>query len=142
MEDQSGAEAARLEWYVFPAMQGIHPQESDCHCLFVAHADCCIFWNLDPECWQLHNLSLDPAEIHDRSKDRKDILDELLKHWRQYVKEVGVVLLDPAQTRDDTFEDEMADARIWMRVEKKYETSSSIALREKERRAARQRNKP
>ncbi len=76
------------------------------------------------------------------SKERKDKLDELLEHWRQYVRDVGVVLLQPEDTNEDTFEDEMADARVWMKVETKYETSSSIALRERQKRAARLKHDP
>ena len=48
-----------------------------------------------PHKWQLYNLSKDPGEIHDLSESHAEKLDELLKHWDQYVKECGIVPLHP-----------------------------------------------
>lgn len=83
------------------------------------------------EQWELHNLVEDPGETKDLANERKDKLEELLKHWREYVQEVGVVGLTP-ETRRMAAElpDEMADPTAWMR----FGTSRSVAEREKRRR--------
>ena len=48
-----------------------------------------------PDRWQLYNLSLDPGEVDDLTGKEEKRLEDLLTHWEQYVKEVGVVPLQP-----------------------------------------------
>ena len=48
-----------------------------------------------PEKWQLYDLSKDPGEIHDLAEMEPEKLEELLKHWDDYVQECGVVPLQP-----------------------------------------------
>ena len=48
-----------------------------------------------PEKWQLYDLSKDPGEIDDLAEVEPKKLEELLKHWEQYVLECGVVPLQP-----------------------------------------------
>ncbi|KAK4936275.1 hypothetical protein LTR10_022803 [Elasticomyces elasticus] len=43
-----------------------------------------------PGRWQLYDLSIDPGETDDLAVQEPDKLQELLKHWDEYVKEVGV----------------------------------------------------
>ncbi|KAL2406416.1 Arylsulfatase [Exophiala dermatitidis] len=43
-----------------------------------------------PGKWQLYNLETDPGETDDLGATFSDKLQELLKHWDDYVKEVGV----------------------------------------------------
>jgi arylsulfatase A-like enzyme len=42
--------------------------------------------------FQLFNLEADPAESHDLSKEFPEKYQELLLHWKEYVKENGVIL--------------------------------------------------
>jgi arylsulfatase len=42
--------------------------------------------------WQLYNLSHDPAELNDLSKKHPLLRKEMIEIWRQYSKEVGIVL--------------------------------------------------
>jgi arylsulfatase len=44
-----------------------------------------------PGKWQLYDLQQDPGETADLGTTHPDKLQELLKHWDQYCKEVGVV---------------------------------------------------
>ena len=48
-----------------------------------------------PHRWQLYNLGMDAGEIHDLAEEQPGKLDELLKHWDQYVEECGVIPLHP-----------------------------------------------
>lgn len=48
-----------------------------------------------PGKWQLYDLSKDPGEIHDLTDQHPSKLEELLVHWDDYVKECGVVPLQP-----------------------------------------------
>lgn len=48
-----------------------------------------------PGMWQLYDLAADPGEIHDLADRNSAKLDELLEHWDNYVKECGVVPLQP-----------------------------------------------
>lgn len=48
-----------------------------------------------PEKWQLYDLSKDPGEIHDLADVHPETLEELLVHWEKYVKDCGVVPLQP-----------------------------------------------
>lgn len=43
-----------------------------------------------PGRWQLYDLSTDPGETDDLAAKEPDKLQELLRHWDQYVTEVGV----------------------------------------------------
>lgn len=43
-----------------------------------------------PGVWQLYDLAQDPGETDDRSGSEPEKLEELLRHWEEYVKEVGV----------------------------------------------------
>ncbi|KAI9739098.1 MAG: hypothetical protein M1834_007311 [Cirrosporium novae-zelandiae] len=47
------------------------------------------------ETWQLYDLSKDPGEIHDLADKYPEKLEELLGHWDKYVKECGVIPLQP-----------------------------------------------
>jgi len=42
--------------------------------------------------WQLYDLSKDPAELNDLSQKRPKLRKEMIGIWKQYSKEVGVVL--------------------------------------------------
>ena len=42
--------------------------------------------------WQLYDLSKDPAEMADLSKMRPELRKEMIGIWKQYSKDVGVVL--------------------------------------------------
>jgi arylsulfatase A-like enzyme len=42
--------------------------------------------------WQLYDLSKDPAESNDLSQERPKLRKELIDIWKQYSKDVGVVL--------------------------------------------------
>lgn len=81
--------------------------------------------------WELHNLAEDPGETTNLADTNKDKLEELLSHWRQYVKDVGVIEVTPEmrETAKDR-KDEMGNPVTWM----KFETSRSVALREKKKR--------
>ncbi|KAF2725214.1 arylsulfatase [Polychaeton citri CBS 116435] len=46
--------------------------------------------------WQLYNLEADPGEAEDLKETEKAKLEELMRHWEEYVKEVGVVGAAPA----------------------------------------------
>ncbi|MCJ1307845.1 hypothetical protein MMC25_001493 [Agyrium rufum] len=48
-----------------------------------------------PEKWQLYDLSKDLGETDDLAEGMPEKLDELLKLWEDYVKECGVVPLQP-----------------------------------------------
>lgn len=48
-----------------------------------------------PGTWQLYNLSRDPGEIHDLADLNPSKLEELLVHWDDYVRECGVIPLQP-----------------------------------------------
>ncbi|KAJ9495292.1 hypothetical protein H2202_009320 [Exophiala xenobiotica] len=43
-----------------------------------------------PGKWQLYDLSIDPGETEDLAGRERGKLQELLKHWDEYAKEVGV----------------------------------------------------
>ena len=43
-----------------------------------------------PGTWQLYDLSVDPGETEDLSQQHPEKSAELLKHWEEYVTEVGV----------------------------------------------------
>ena len=43
-----------------------------------------------PGKWQLYNLTSDPGETEDLSGQQPEKLKELLKHWDEYVTEVGI----------------------------------------------------
>jgi len=43
-----------------------------------------------PGKWQLYNLEFDPGETDDLATQEPEKLQELLKHWDEYVKEVGI----------------------------------------------------
>jgi arylsulfatase len=42
--------------------------------------------------WQLYDLSKDPAELNDLSQERPELRKEMIGIWKQYSKDVGVVL--------------------------------------------------
>jgi arylsulfatase len=42
--------------------------------------------------WQLYDLSKDPAELNDLSQERPKLRKEMIDVWKQYSREVGVVL--------------------------------------------------
>jgi arylsulfatase len=42
--------------------------------------------------WQLYDLSKDPSEMNDLSKKRRKLRKEMIGIWKQYSKDVGVVL--------------------------------------------------
>jgi arylsulfatase len=42
--------------------------------------------------WQLYDLSKDPAEMNDLSQERPKLRKEMIEIWKQYSKDVGVVL--------------------------------------------------
>jgi arylsulfatase A-like enzyme len=42
--------------------------------------------------WQLYDLSKDPAELNDLSQERPKLRKEMIGIWKQYSKDVGVVL--------------------------------------------------
>ena len=48
-----------------------------------------------PEKWQLYDLGKDPGEIYDLAEQHPSKLEELLIHWDNYVKECGVIPLQP-----------------------------------------------
>lgn len=48
-----------------------------------------------PGYWQLYDLDADPGETADLGKEQPEKLQELLRHWDEYVKEVGVVGQSP-----------------------------------------------
>jgi arylsulfatase A-like enzyme len=48
-----------------------------------------------PGRWQLYDLQQDPGETLDLASGKPDKLQELLKHWDEYCKEVGVVGVAP-----------------------------------------------
>lgn len=48
-----------------------------------------------PEKWQLYDLSKDPGETEDLADENPKKLEELLVHWENYVKDCGVVPLQP-----------------------------------------------
>ncbi|EXJ84849.1 arylsulfatase [Capronia epimyces CBS 606.96] len=48
-----------------------------------------------PGRWQLYNLETDPGETDDLGPSHPDKLQELLKHWDEYVREVGVAGASP-----------------------------------------------
>ena len=48
-----------------------------------------------PGTWQLYDLSVDPGETEDLSGGHPDKMAELLKHWDEYVIEVGVAGKSP-----------------------------------------------
>ena len=83
--------------------------------------------------WELHNLIDDPGETIDLAEENKEKLEELIQHWKEYAAEVGVVGLGPENRRAArAMKDDMADPTEWM----KFETSRSVAIREKQKRAA------
>ena len=87
----------------------------------------CLNRPLGNEEWELFNLSEDPGEITDLSRRRPDKLEELVKEWIKYKDAVSVVGLTPQLRRT---KGEMTDPSTWV----KFETSRSVALREKQRR--------
>jgi arylsulfatase len=42
--------------------------------------------------WQLYDLAIDPAEMNDLSKNQPKLRKEMMGIWKQYSKDVGVVL--------------------------------------------------
>jgi arylsulfatase A-like enzyme len=74
-----------------------------------------------PERWQLFDLARDPGETEDLALDpaSKAKLDELLKHWDEYVLETGVVPLAPElgkwlqATEEQMREDVWMEYRYW-----------------------------
>ncbi|UCD35929.1 MAG: hypothetical protein JSU90_03605, partial [Nitrospiraceae bacterium] len=42
--------------------------------------------------WQLYDLSKDPAELNDMSQEHPELRNEMIGIWKQYFKEVGVIL--------------------------------------------------
>ncbi|NOR42099.1 MAG: sulfatase-like hydrolase/transferase, partial [Gammaproteobacteria bacterium] len=51
--------------------------------------------------WQLYNLSTDPAELSDLSKNQPKLRKEMIEIWKQYSKDVGVVLPPGGSMRMD-----------------------------------------
>lgn len=47
-----------------------------------------------PNEWKLYDLATDPGETRDLSEEMPDLLKELINEWDNYVKDVGVVLLE------------------------------------------------
>ena len=45
--------------------------------------------------WHLYNLADDPGETNDLAKQKPDILQQLLKHYDEYVADNGVIDLGP-----------------------------------------------
>lgn len=48
-----------------------------------------------PGRWQLYNLGVDPGETADMAASNPEKLKELLNHWEEYCREVGVAGLPP-----------------------------------------------
>jgi len=80
--------------------------------------------------WQLYDLSVDPGEIHDKAdsdevveswdgerKSGKEILDVLLGHWEDYVRDVGVVPLQPELGTYVVEMEEQMPENAWMEYE-------------------------
>lgn len=80
--------------------------------------------------WQLYDLSIDPGEIHDKAdsdeiveswsgekKSGKEILEVLLGHWEDYVKDVGVVPLQPELGTYVVEMEEQMPENKWMEYE-------------------------
>ncbi|MCJ1287432.1 hypothetical protein MMC26_006783 [Xylographa opegraphella] len=82
-----------------------------------------------PEKWQLYDLSKDPGEIDDLADVEPKRLEELLKHWEQYVVECGVVPLQPDLGTYMVATEEQMPENIWM----EYEYWKPGALEEREK---------
>ncbi|KAL4985723.1 alkaline-phosphatase-like protein [Aspergillus falconensis] len=71
--------------------------------------------------WELFNVVEDPGETRDLAREEPAKLQELLKHWDEYVVECGVVwgetALAPglnAEVAPELWEDEMGLQKAWM----------------------------
>jgi arylsulfatase A-like enzyme len=71
-----------------------------------------------PEKWQLYDLSKDPGETTDLAEEEPEKLKELLGHWDDYVRDCGVVPLQPELgTYIVATEEQMPVSRIILRKE-------------------------
>jgi len=43
------------------------------------------------EGWQLYDLVADPGEIHDISEEMPELLESMIGHWHDYVRQTGTV---------------------------------------------------
>lgn len=73
------------------------------------------------EGWELFNVVQDPGETRDLAAEQPGKLEELLKHWEEYVVECGIVWGDTAtaegRSREEApelWEDETELQRAWM----------------------------
>ncbi len=81
------------------------------------------------EKWQLYDLSKDPGEVHDLTDDFPEKLAELLVHWENYVKECGVVPLQPELGTYVVATEEQMPENAWMEYE--YWRPGALVDREK-----------
>ncbi|KAI9849733.1 MAG: hypothetical protein M1838_000094 [Thelocarpon superellum] len=70
-----------------------------------------------PGTWQLYDLSRDPGETDDLAASHPDTLHELLQHWEDYVRECGVVPLQPELGTYVVATEEQMPENAWMEYE-------------------------
>ncbi|CEL03757.1 hypothetical protein ASPCAL04903 [Aspergillus calidoustus] len=73
------------------------------------------------EGWELFNVVEDPGETRDLAKEKPEKLQELLRHWDEYVVECGIVwgegAIAPGHSAEEApelWEDEMGLQKAWM----------------------------
>lgn len=69
------------------------------------------------EKWQLYNLAKDPGEVHDLAEQEPERMQELLKHWDQYVLENGVIPMQPELGEYVEALEEQMTEKGWMEYE-------------------------
>jgi arylsulfatase A-like enzyme len=71
------------------------------------------------ETWQLYNLKTDPGEVFDLANEAeyKDVFEELMGLWEQYVLETGVVPLAPELGKWLSAMDEQMVEDAWIEYE-------------------------
>lgn len=79
--------------------------------------------------WQLYDLSKDPGETEDLAERYPEKLEELLKHWENYVKDCGVIPLQPELGTYVVATEEQMPENAWM----EYEYWRPGALEEREK---------
>ena len=70
-----------------------------------------------PERWQLYDLGKDPGETQDLAEEGPEKLEELLAHWEDYVRECGVVALQPELGTYVVATEEQMPENAWMEYE-------------------------